>query len=63
MYNPDTAIRFQIEADTYATKYASPEAMISVLNKAHNKHGKYPSRQNYLRILNLERIKQSKQGR
>ena len=62
VYNPDTIIRFQIEADRYATKYTRPEAMISVLNKAKNRQGGYPSRQYYLRIQNLERIKQSQQG-
>ena len=62
-YNPtDTKIRLQIEADTYATKYVNPEAMMSVLNKANVRHGGYPSRQYYLRIQNLERIKQSKQA-
>lgn len=62
-YNPtDTEIRLQIEADTYATKHVNPEAMISVLNKANARHGGYPSRQYYLRIQNLERIKVSKQG-
>lgn len=44
MYNPDTPIRFQIEADTYSTKYVRPEAMISVLNKANVRHGGVPSR-------------------
>jgi hypothetical protein len=60
--NADTIIGFQIEADTYATKYASPEAMMSVLNKANDRHGNYPSRQYYLRIKNLERIRDLKQG-
>ncbi len=58
----DTAIQFQIEADTYATKYASPEAMLSVLNKLIARHGGIKSRQFELRIKNLERIKQSRQG-
>lgn len=62
MNNPDTPIRSQIEADTYATKYASPEAMISVLNKANARHGNAPSRQYNLRIQNLEKIKQSRQA-
>lgn len=62
LYNLDTLIRFQIEADTYATKYASPEAMISLLNKANDKHGNVPSREYFLRIQNLEKIRQLKQG-
>jgi len=63
MYSSDTLIRFQIEADTYATKYAKPEAMISVINKVNAKHGGLPSRQYDLRIQNLEKIKQSRQER
>lgn len=61
-YTSDTMIRLQIEADTYATKYINAEAMISVLNKANNKHGGFLSRQHYLRIQNLEKIKGLKQG-
>ena len=61
-HDPDTAIRFQIEADTYATKYAKPEAMMRVLNKANTNHGGLPSRQHYLRIKNLQKIKELKQG-
>jgi len=62
-YNPDTIIRFQIEADTYATKYARPEAMISVLNKfGSDKHSEILTRELFLRIQNLEKIKQSQQG-
>lgn len=56
-HSSDISIRFQIEADTYATKYAPPEAMISVLNKANDRYGGFPSRQYYLRIQNLEKIR------
>ena len=59
MYNLDTIIRFQIEADTYATKYASPEAMMGVLNKVAASQDKLSSRQHLLRIQNLEKIKQA----
>ena len=63
IHDPDIGIKFQIEADTYATKYASPEAMISTLNKANTRpSGLINSRQYKLRIQNLEKIKLSQQG-
>ncbi len=63
-YDLDTAIQFQIEADTYATKYTAPETMMSVLKKVHDRHGgnivtQYEYR---LRIENLEKIKQGEQA-
>lgn len=61
-YNSDVDIRFQIEADTYATKYARPEAMISILNKASARYDEFQSRQYYLRIQNLEKIKRLQQA-
>lgn len=61
--NIDTGIQFQIEADTYATKYARPEAMISILNKVSAKYNGLQSRQYYFRIKNLERIKRLRQAR
>lgn len=62
IHDTDTPIRFQIEADTYATKYSKPEAMISVLNKVMEIHKGFHSRQYRLKIENLEKIKQSQQG-
>ncbi|MDO8483279.1 MAG: M48 family metalloprotease, partial [bacterium] len=66
MYNPDTPILFQIEADTYATKYARPEAVIGFLNKVLKQKGyqssEVPSREYQFRIKNLEKIKQYRQA-
>ncbi len=61
-YDINTAIQFQIEADTYATKYVSPEAMINLLNKVGARHSGLKSNGYDLRIQNLEKIKQSRQG-
>ena len=60
MLNSDTRIQFQIEADTYSTKYARPEVMISVIKKLQAKTmGTEASFREYtLRIQNLEKIKQ-----
>ncbi len=62
-YETDTIIRFQMEADTYATKYARPEAMMSVLVKVNARHNELQSRHYLLRMKNLEKIKELRQGR
>ncbi len=38
-FNLATMISFQIEADSYATKYVEPAALISVLDKLIERHG------------------------
>ncbi len=58
----NTDIQFQIEADTYATKYTSPEAMINLLNKADARHSGIKSEEHDLRIQNLEKIKRDRQA-
>lgn len=59
---PSTITRFQVEADTYSTKYADPEAMISILNKMITRRGGTKSMEYEIRVQNLEKISQSKQG-
>lgn len=55
-------IQFQIEADTYATKYAPPEALISLLDKANFMHDGVKPIGYDLRIQNLQKIKLDNQA-
>ena len=60
--NNNIMLQFQIEADNYSTKYADPEAMISVLEKIRSRRGGLKPPDYDPRIANLERIKLLKQG-
>ena len=60
--NLATMINFQIEADTYATKYVEPAALISVLDKLIERHGGVKPRDYEPRIQNLQNIRKLKQA-
>lgn len=60
--NSVTTTRFQIEADTYATKYADPTAVISFIDKIIARRGGIKSRDYEPRIQNLKKIKRSQQA-
>lgn len=61
--NIEILVQMQIGADSFATKYVSPQTLIDLLNKSDfNRSARQISKEYKLRIENLEKIKKLKQG-